>query len=188
MVETLLMPGKGGLSLTGHLGDVMKESAQAAMSFIRSRSREYGIAAEVFQEFDIHIHVPAGATPKDGPSAGVTMLTSILSALTKIPAYRNVAMTGELTLTGRVMPIGGLKEKVLAALRFGAKTILIPDDNRKDLEEIPANIRKQLTIIPVKWAEEIVEHALTGKPQPLPKKGKHKTAAKKSASAKKKTT
>ena len=187
LVETLLMPGKGGLSLTGHLGDVMKESAQAAMSFIRSRSREYGIDAKVFQEFDIHIHVPAGATPKDGPSAGVTMLTSILSALTKIPAYRNVAMTGELTLTGRVMPIGGLKEKVLAALRFGAKTILIPDDNKKDLEDIPANIRKQLTIIPIKRADEIVEHALTGKPQPLPKKRERKTAGKKSASAKKKT-
>ncbi len=187
MVETLLMPGKGGLSLTGHLGDVMKESAQAAMSFIRSRSREFGIDPKIFQEYDIHVHVPAGATPKDGPSAGVTMLTSILSALTKIPAYRNVAMTGELTLAGRVMPIGGLKEKVLAALRFGATTILIPYDNRKDLEEIPANIRKQLTIIPIKMADEVVGHTLTQKLKPLPPKSKQKPAAKKSSSAKAKT-
>ena len=172
MVETLLMPGKGALSLTGHLGDVMKESAQAAMSFIRSRSREFGLSADVFKDNDIHVHVPAGATPKDGPSAGVTMLTSILSALTGIPVHRNVAMTGELTLAGRVMPIGGLKEKVLAALRFGATTILIPDDNRKDLEEIPANIRKQLTIIPIKMADEIVTHALTKAPKPLPKEKK----------------
>lgn len=186
MVETLLMPGKGALSLTGHLGDVMKESAQAAMSFIRSRSREFGLSADIFKDNDIHIHVPAGATPKDGPSAGVTMLTSILSALTKIPAYRNVAMTGELTLAGRVMPIGGLKEKVLAALRFGATTILIPDDNRKDLEEIPANIRKQLTIIPIKTADEIVTHALTKAPEPLPdeiKKPAKKTVRKKKVSA-----
>jgi ATP-dependent Lon protease len=157
------------------------------MSFIRSRSREFGIDAKVFQEYDIHVHVPAGATPKDGPSAGVTMLTSILSALTKIPAYRNVAMTGELTLAGRVMPIGGLKEKVLAALRFGATTILIPYDNRKDLEEIPANIRKQLTIIPIKMADEVVGHTLTQKLKPLPQKGKRKPAAKKSSSAKTKT-
>lgn len=167
LVETMLMPGKGTLSLTGHLGDVMKESAQAAMSFIRSRSRQFGLSADIFKENDIHLHVPAGATPKDGPSAGVTMLTSILSALTGIPAYRDVAMTGELTLTGRVMPIGGLKEKVLAALRFGAKTILIPEDNRKDLEEIPANIRRQLTIIPVKMADEVVTHALTRAPEGL---------------------
>ena len=178
MVETLLMPGKGALSLTGHLGDVMKESAQAAMSFIRSHAHEFGIDKQVFQDHDIHIHVPAGATPKDGPSAGVTMLTSILSALTEIPAYRNVAMTGELTLTGRVMPIGGLKEKVLAALRFGATTILIPDDNRKDLEEIPANIRKQLTIIPIKMADEVVKYALTKQPKPLPKKSKKSKPAK----------
>ncbi len=168
LVETMLMPGKGSLSLTGHLGDVMKESAQAAMSFIRSRSRQFGLSADIFKENDIHIHVPAGATPKDGPSAGVTMLTSILSALTGIPAYRNVAMTGELTLTGRVMPIGGLKEKVLAALRFGATTILIPEDNRKDLEEIPPNIRRQLTIIPVKMADQVVTHALTSAPEALP--------------------
>ena len=168
LVETMLMPGKGTLSLTGHLGDVMKESAQAAMTFIRSRSREFGLSAEIFKKNDIHIHVPAGATPKDGPSAGVTMLTSVLSALTGIPAYRKVAMTGELTLTGRVMPIGGLKEKFLAALRFGATKILIPDDNLKDLEEIPANIRRQLTIIPVKMADEIVTHALTRAPEALP--------------------
>ena len=185
LVETLLMPGKGALSLTGHLGDVMKESAQAAMSFIRSRSREFGLSDDIFKDNDIHIHVPAGATPKDGPSAGVTMLTSILSALTGIPAYRNVAMTGELTLAGRVMPIGGLKEKVLAALRFGATTILIPDDNRKDLEEIPANIRRQLTIIPIKMADEIVIHALSKAPKALPKEDKKPV---KKAVRKKKTT
>ncbi|MCD6291862.1 MAG: endopeptidase La, partial [Deltaproteobacteria bacterium] len=187
LVETLLMPGKGNLSLTGQLGDVMKESAQAAMSFIRSRSRQFGLSADIFKDNDIHIHVPAGATPKDGPSAGVTMLTSILSALTGIPAFRNVAMTGEMTLTGRVMPIGGLKEKVLAALRFGAKTILIPYDNRKDLEEIPANIRRQLTIIPVKMADEIVTHALTRAPEALPeeeiKKPKTKSRKKTSSSS-----
>jgi len=154
------------------------------MSFIRSRSREFGLAADIFKESDIHIHVPAGATPKDGPSAGVTMLTSILSALTGIPAYRNVAMTGELTLTGRVMPIGGLKEKVLAALRFGAKTILIPEDNRKDLEEIPANIRRQLTIIPVKMADEVVKYALTKAPEALPVE-KTKKPVKKARSRKK---
>ncbi|MBN2809194.1 MAG: endopeptidase La [Deltaproteobacteria bacterium] len=167
LVETMVMPGKGTLSLTGHLGDVMKESAQAAMSFIRSRSRQFGLSDKVFQENDIHVHVPAGATPKDGPSAGITMLTSILSALTGIPAYRKVAMTGELTLTGRVMPIGGLKEKVLAALRFGAKTIVIPEDNRKDLEDIPANIRRQLTIIPVKMADQVVARTLTRAPEAL---------------------
>jgi len=166
LVETLLMPGKGKLSLTGQLGDVMKESAQAALSFIRSRCHEFGLPPEIFQENDIHIHVPAGATPKDGPSAGVTMLTSLLSALTGIPAYRKVAMTGELTLTGRVMPIGGLKEKVLAALRFGAETVLIPEDNRKDLEEIPSNIRKQLEIIPVKRVDEVIPRALVRMPKP----------------------
>jgi len=168
LVETMLMPGKGTLSLTGHLGEVMKESAQAALSFVRSRCREFGLKPETFQETDIHIHVPAGATPKDGPSAGITMLTSLVSALTGIPARRNVAMTGELTLTGRVMPIGGLKEKVLAALRFGADTVVIPEDNRKDLEEIPANIRKQLKLIPIKRAEELLPLVLTRQPKPLP--------------------
>ena len=185
LVETLLMPGKGNLSLTGHLGDVMKESAQAAMSFIRSRSRQFGLSDDIFKDNDIHIHVPAGATPKDGPSAGVTMLTSILSALTGIPAYRKVAMTGELTLAGRVMPIGGLKEKVLAALRFGATTVLIPEDNRKDLEEIPANIRRQLTIIPIKMADEIVTYALTSAPKALPEEVKKPV---KKAGSRKKTT
>lgn len=168
MVETLLMPGKGELSLTGHLGDVMKESAHAAMSFIRSRSRQFGIGDDLIKEKDIHIHVPAGATPKDGPSAGITMLTSLLSAMTGIPARRQVAMTGELTLAGRVMPIGGLKEKVLAALRFGATTVLIPEDNRKDLEDIPAKIRKRLKIVPVSRAEEVVPLVLVRIPEPLP--------------------
>jgi ATP-dependent Lon protease len=182
LVETLLMPGKGNLSLTGHLGEVMKESAQAALSFIRSRAAEFGLEPEIFQENDIHIHVPAGATPKDGPSAGVTMLTSLLSALTGIPARRNVAMTGELTLTGRVMPIGGLKEKVLAALRFGADTVVIPEDNRKDLEEIPANIRKQLKLVPVKRAEEIFPLVLVQMPAPRRKRGrKPKKSAEKKA-------
>ena len=187
MVETLLMPGKGGLSLTGHLGDVMKESAQAAMSFIRSRSQEFGLNDDVFKENDIHIHVPAGATPKDGPSAGITMLSSLLSALTGIPARRKVAMTGELTLAGRVMPIGGLKEKVLAALRFGATTVVIPEDNRKDLEEIPANILKRLKIVPVKRADEVVPLVLTRMPEvaPAPKPAK-KTANKAAAAAPKK--
>ncbi len=164
-VETTVMPGKGNLALTGQLGDVMKESAQAALSYIRSRAAEFGIDAKTFKENDIHIHVPAGATPKDGPSAGITMLTSLVSALTGIPVYRTVAMTGELTLTGRVMPIGGLKEKVLAAVRFGASTVLFPEANQKDLVDIPRNIQKKISLVSVGNAAEVLKRTLTRQPE-----------------------
>ncbi len=162
-VETMVMPGKGNLTLTGQLGEVMKESAQAALSYIRARAEELGVDPEVFKNRDIHIHVPAGAIPKDGPSAGVTMLTSLVSALTGVPAARLVAMTGEITLTGRVMPIGGLKEKILAAVRYGARTVIFPEENQKDLVDIPRNIQKKITLKPVRQVEEVLELALVKK-------------------------
>lgn len=160
-VEAVVMPGKGKIIQTGQLGDVMKESVEAAYSFIRSRHIFFGIPSETFEKNDIHVHVPEGATPKDGPSAGITMMTSMVSALTGIPVRKDIAMTGEITLRGRVLPIGGLKEKMLAALRAGIKTILIPQDNVKDLEEIPDNVKQGMEIIPVSSAEEVVKHALT---------------------------
>ena len=163
-VEAVVMPGKGDVTLTGKLGDVMKESIQAARSFVRSRALPFGINPKIFEKQDIHLHVPEGATPKDGPSAGVAMCTSIVSALTGIPVRKDVAMTGEITLRGRVLPIGGLKEKLLAALRSGVKTVLIPKDNEKDIEEIPNNVKRYLEIIPVTTADEVLEKALT---QPL---------------------
>jgi ATP-dependent Lon protease len=158
-IETTIMKGKGALSLTGQLGDVMKESAEAALSYTRSKSKELGIDVD-FKTIDIHIHVPSGAIPKDGPSAGITMATSIISALTKVPVNKDVAMTGEITLRGRVLPIGGIKEKCLAALRANIKTVLVPERNKKDLSEIPKDIRKQLRIIPVKQLDEVLKLAL----------------------------
>ncbi len=166
-IEAVVMPGKGHVTLTGKLGDVMKESIQAARSFVRSRAVIFGIQPKLFEKKDIHLHVPEGATPKDGPSAGVGMCTSIVSALTGIPVRKDIAMTGEITLRGRVLPIGGLKEKLLAALRGGIKTVLIPKDNVKDLEEIPDNIRKDLEIIPVTTADEVLEKALIKQLVPL---------------------
>jgi ATP-dependent Lon protease len=163
-IEAVVMPGKGQVTLTGKLGDVMKESIQAARSYVRSRALPFGIKPRIFDKNDIHLHVPEAATPKDGPSAGVGMCTSIVSALTGIPVRKDVAMTGEITLRGRVLPIGGLKEKLLAALRGGIKTVLIPKENEKDLEEIPDNVKRDLTIIPVSTADEVLEKALT---QPL---------------------
>ena len=160
-IETLVMPGKGKLELTGKLGDVMKESMHAAKSFVRSRCLEFGIIPPVFEKKDIHIHVPEGATPKDGPSAGIGMVTAIVSALTNTPVKKDVAMTGEVTLSGRVLPIGGLKEKLLAALRGGIKTAIIPAENEKDLKEIPDNVKQGLKIIPVKHVEEVLKIALT---------------------------
>ena len=160
-VEAVVMPGKGKIIQTGQLGDVMKESVEAAYSFIRSRHIFFGIPSETFEKNDIHVHVPEGATPKDGPSAGITMMTSMVSALTGISVRKDIAMTGEITLRGRVLPIGGLKEKMLAALRAGIKTILIPQENVKDLEEIPDNVKQGMEIIPVSSAEEVVKHALT---------------------------
>ena len=162
-IEAVSMPGKGTVAHTGTLGDVMKESVQAARAYIRSRSAEFGIAPMVFEKRDIHVHVPEGATPKDGPSAGVAMSTSLVSALTGIPVQKDTAMTGEITLRGRVLPIGGLKEKLLAALRGGIKTVLIPKDNEKDLAEIPDNVKRGLDIIPVSTVDEVLDRALIRK-------------------------
>ncbi|MBT5239603.1 MAG: endopeptidase La [Rhodospirillaceae bacterium] len=166
-IEAVVMPGKGQVTLTGKLGDVMKESIQAARSYVRSRAIPFGIKPRIFEKNDIHLHVPEGATPKDGPSAGVGMCTAIVSALTGIPVRKNIAMTGEITLRGRVLPIGGLKEKLLAALRGGITTVLIPKENEKDLEEIPDNVKRGLEIIPVTTADEVLEKALTRPLVPL---------------------
>ena len=165
-IETAVINGKGKSSTTGTLGDVMKESIAAAMTVVRSRAETLGIPDEVFQTRDIHIHVPEGATPKDGPSAGIGMCTAIISALTKIPVRANVAMTGEITLRGEVLPIGGLKEKLLAAHRGGITTVIIPKENEKDLVEIPDNIKQNLTIKPVRWIDEVLEIALQYQPVP----------------------
>jgi ATP-dependent Lon protease len=163
-IESVTVPGKGTVRTTGKLGEVMNESVQAAFSFVRARSPAYGIKPSLIQRKDIHIHLPEGAVPKDGPSAGIGMVTSIVSTLTGIPVRSDVAMTGEVTLRGRVLPIGGLKEKLLAALRGGIKTVLIPEENRKDLVEIPANIKEGLEIIPVSHVDQVLAHVLT---QPL---------------------
>ncbi len=167
-IEAALMPGKGNILRTGSLGDVMKESVEAARTVVRSRSRRLGIKDEVFEKKDIHIHVPDGATPKDGPSAGVAMTTALVSALTGIPVRAAVAMTGEITLRGEVTAIGGLKEKLLAALRGGIKTVLIPEENAKDLQDIPENVKNGLEIVPVKWIDKVLEVALERQPEPLP--------------------
>lgn len=166
-VETVTMPGHGKINLTGQLGDVMKESVGAAFAYIRSHHMEFGITTAQIEKNDIHVHVPEGATPKDGPSAGITMCTSIVSALTNIPVRKDVAMTGEITLRGRVLPIGGLKEKLLAALRAGIKTVLIPFDNQKDLSEIPDNVKKELKIVPVREVKEVLTYALADKLTPI---------------------
>jgi len=167
-VEAVTVPGKGKMTVTGKLGEVMQESVQAARSWVRSRARELGLPAETFDKTDIHIHVPEGATPKDGPSAGVAMVTSIVSVLTRIPVKASVAMTGEITLRGRVLPIGGLKEKLLAALRGGLETVIIPKENEKDLAEIPDNVKKALKIVPVATIDEVLRLALVRMPEPLP--------------------
>lgn len=166
-IESVLMPGKGNVRQTGKLGEVMQESVQAALSYVRSRSINFGIKPHLFEHRDIHVHVPEGATPKDGPSAGIAMATSIVSALTGIPVKRDVAMTGEITLRGRVLPIGGLKEKLLAALRAGTHTVLIPKENEKDLAEIPENVKKNLKIVPVANVDEVIAAALVRKPEPI---------------------
>ena len=166
-IEAALMPGKGVITRTGSLGDVMKESVEAARTVVRSRSRLLGIKDEVFEKKDLHIHVPDGATPKDGPSAGAAMTTSMVSAMTGIPVRADVAMTGEITLRGEVTAIGGLKEKLLAALRGGIKTVLIPEDNVKDLQDIPENVKNGLEIVPVKWIDQVLDIALEAKPVPL---------------------
>ena len=166
-IEAVTLPGKGRMTTTGKLGDVMQESVQAAKSYVRSRSVALGIIPPTFDKVDIHVHVPEGATPKDGPSAGVAMVTSIVSVLTKIPVRASLAMTGEITLRGRVLPIGGLKEKLLAALRGGIKTVLIPKENEKDLAEIPDNVKKALEIVPVTMVDEVWRRALVRVPEPV---------------------
>ncbi|MEI7493192.1 MAG: endopeptidase La [Alphaproteobacteria bacterium] len=166
-IEAVVLPGKGKTQITGKLGDVMQESIQAALSYVRSRSTQFGLKPSLFERKDIHIHVPEGAIPKDGPSAGITMCTSIVSVLTGIPVRKDIAMTGEVTLRGNVLPIGGLKEKLLAAHRGGVKTVIIPYDNEKDLAEIPDNVTKGLTIIPVKHVDEVLRLALSTELQPI---------------------
>src|SRR5262250_616716 len=166
-IEAVTLPGKGRVTATGKLGDVMKESVQAAESYVKARSHAFGIRPTVFEKKDIHVHVPEGATPKDGPSAGVAMVTSIVSVLSGIPVKSDLAMTGEITLRGRVLPIGGVKEKLLAALRGGLKTVLIPNENEKDLAEIPDNVKRGLKIIPVKTADELLSHALAAPLTPV---------------------
>jgi ATP-dependent Lon protease len=155
------------MSITGNLKEVMKESITAAASYVRSRSAQIGVKPPMFEKTDVHVHVPEGATPKDGPSAGIAMATAMVSVLTGIPVRRDVAMTGEITLRGRVLPIGGLKEKLLAALRSGAKTVLIPQENEKDLADVPANVKDALTIIPVSTVDEVLANALAGPLTPI---------------------
>ncbi len=166
-IESVMVPGKGKIQHTGKLGDVMQESVTAALSYVRSRSIGFGIKPTLFEKRDIHVHVPEGATPKDGPSAGVAMATSIVSVLTGIPVRRDVAMTGEITLRGRVLPIGGLKEKLLAALRAGIATVFFPKDNEKDLAEIPDNVKKALTLIPVSHVDDVIGQALIRRPEAI---------------------
>src|SRR5204863_994556 len=166
-IESVMLPGKGRMQTTGKLGEVMKESIDAARSYVRSKATSFGIKPPMFEQRDIHVHVPEGATPKDGPSAGVAMATSIISVLTGIPIRRDVAMTGEITLRGRVLPIGGLKEKLLAALRSGLGTVIIPAENEKDLAEIPENVKSGLKIMPVATVEEVLKIALVRTPEPI---------------------
>ncbi|MFM2397799.1 MAG: hypothetical protein RLZZ144_1049, partial [Pseudomonadota bacterium] len=167
-IETAVLPGKGKTTTTGTLGDVMQESIQAALSVVRSRARSLGIEENFYEKKDLHIHLPEGATPKDGPSAGAGICTAIVSALTGIPVRADVAMTGEITLRGEVLPIGGLKEKLLAAQRGGIKLVLIPEENTKDLVEVPDSVKNKLEIHPVKWIEQVLAIALERKPEPLP--------------------
>jgi ATP-dependent Lon protease len=159
-VEATVMKGKGGLNLTGQLGDVMKESVQAALSYIRSKEAELSLPDDFYHNMEIHVHVPAGAIPKDGPSAGVTMVTALVSALTRIPVKKDVAMTGEITLRGKVLPIGGLKEKMLAAIRMGVKTVIIPELNKKDLADIPRHIMKKVRVVIAKNIDDVLKTAL----------------------------
>ncbi|MEL0211200.1 MAG: S16 family serine protease, partial [Novosphingobium sp.] len=166
-IESVTVPGKGAVKTTGKLGEVMSESVQMAFSFVKARSPAYGIRPSIFNRKDLHIHLPEGAVPKDGPSAGIGMVTAMVSTLTGIPVRADVAMTGEVTLRGRVLAIGGLKEKLLAALRGGIKTVLIPEENRKDLAEIPANIKEGLEIVPVAHVDEVLARALATAPEAI---------------------
>jgi ATP-dependent Lon protease len=167
-IESTLVPGKGQLILTGQLGDVMKESASAALSVVRARTERLGIDLDFLARQDVHLHVPEGATPKDGPSAGIAMATALVSTLTRIPVRADVAMTGEITLRGKVLGIGGLKEKLLAAMRGGIRTVLIPEENRKDLVDIPKSVTQQMKILPVRWIDEVLDLALERPVSPRP--------------------
>ena len=182
-IEVSLVPGKGGLTLTGQLGDVMKESASAALSVVRSRAESLGIDTDFLQKQDVHLHVPDGATPKDGPSAGIAMATALVSTLTRNPVRANVAMTGEITLRGRVSAIGGLKEKLLAAIRGGITTVIIPEENRKDLADIPANVTQGMKIVPVRWIDEVLELALERPVAPAASGGGDKVPVRESGKA-----
>ncbi len=185
-VEVLILDGKGNLQITGQIGDVMQESAQAALSYIKSRSDILEIDPEIFENIDVHLHVPEGAIPKDGPSAGITISTAMISALTERPSYHSVAMTGEITLRGRVLPIGGVKEKVLAAYRAGLKKVILPARNEKDLEELPKSVLKELELVFVTHMDEVLPMALHDKPKaskPAKRKPKKKTASENSDAA-----
>jgi ATP-dependent Lon protease len=176
-VEVLVMPGKGNLQITGQIGEVMQESAQAALSYLKSKSEAFQIPENFFEDYDFHIHVPEGAIPKDGPSAGITMALALTSAVLGVPVHHELAMTGEITLRGKVLPIGGVREKVLAAQRSGIKTMLLPAKNEKDLEEIQANVRKELEFHFVEQMDEVLDYGLVSKPifiRVLPKSRKHK--------------
>jgi ATP-dependent Lon protease len=187
-IEAAVVPGKGKFVQTGQLGDVMKESIQAAMTVVRSRANILGVNPEFNENKDIHIHVPEGGTPKDGPSAGVGMCTALVSALTGIPVKAEVAMTGEITLRGEVLPIGGLKEKLLAAHRGGITKVLIPEENEKDLAEIPDNIKAKLEILPVRWIDQVLEVALAHRPTPLPEASESNSEAPKPKEKEKKSS
>jgi ATP-dependent Lon protease len=187
-IEAVQLPGKGKTVTTGKLGEVMQESIQAALSVVRKRSRSLGISEDFYQKSDIHIHLPEGATPKDGPSAGIAISTALVSILTGIPVRADVAMTGEITLRGEVLPIGGLKEKLLAAVRGGIHTALIPEENVKDLVDIPENIKNTLEIIPVKWIDQVLDLALERKPEPLPEPAEVAAVATEEAAAAKTIT
>ena len=167
ITEATLMPGRGKLTLTGKLGDVMQESAQAAMSYVRSRAEDFGIAKDFNRRLDVHVHIPEGAIPKDGPSAGITLATALISALSRVPARRDVAMTGEITLRGKVLPIGGVKEKVLAAHRAGIKNLILPKDNEKDLADIPKNVLDAMNLYLVTSMDEVLKQALAGPVTPI---------------------
>jgi ATP-dependent Lon protease len=176
-IEAALVPGKGKLIHTGQLGEVMQESIQAAMTVVRSRAECWASIRISIRNYDLHIHVPEGATPKDGPSAGIGMCTALVSALTRIPVRASVAMTGEITLRGEVLPIGGLKEKLLAAHRGSIATVVIPEENRKDLVEIPENILAKLDVRPVRWIDQVLEIALQTLPEPKPRMATEETVA-----------
>ena len=167
-VEVLLLEGKGNLQITGQVGNVMQESAQAALSYLKSRSDQLGVSPDVYENIDVHIHIPEGAIPKDGPSAGITICTALASALTGRPARKEIGMTGEITLRGRVLPVGGVREKVLAAHRAGLKIVLLPVRNQKDLVEVPKRARHELLIIPIEHMDQVLEHALAAEPAQKP--------------------